>query len=646
MTERPTNIVSRNLKLMARDPRSRTRNLPRLTESTLEVSSLKSVYEVHGANSVSVAVESRSSRPEEAGAALLEIRALDGDGNRQTLTGWAFVSARVGEYHYLEPQREAETALTRFSINIPDNVTRLEIVGHSWKRAVTTEIIGSILFWSDDTGPLQRTETGRLLEKTASRYSEEFDVPTGASSVELRLPIRGGEVEGRIPFRFEFYRDNGSLALPASDMPQHKKLGPIRLCQTMPNTETIAQMSVPIPEQIKTVRIAGVDWGRSTPTVLGNSTVSFQYRDTSEAYGFLDSLGPNDRLMLIDTTAPPVGHQTLSLRPNNLAKAWADLGIKIIFLPFSTIQDQPILPYKNIMQISRADFEPIKNWLLENRLGANNTYVCSSFPSHDAIGLIDSFNLRGWNTVYESRDDMEEFNRVGYSKWYHPQLERRVIERAKQVTAVSASLASKLKSVSRKRAEVDITPNGVSDETINEGAFLRTEEMSNRRSRSAKVGYVGHLTDAWFDWDLIKYAAAKRPDYIFEIVGHGMPDRLNLPNNISYLGPKTHDELPEIVSDWRVGVIPFLDSPLTRSVDPNKIYEYYAWGLPCVSAEMGNVREYPSASVYRTRDDFLVALDKYLTRSLSVDELDTVEKFLGQCSWQARASQTSELFFR
>src|SRR5699024_6754048 len=323
-----------------------------------------------------------------------------------------------------------------------------------------------------------------------------------------------------------------------------------------------------------------------------------------------------------------------------------ELGIKIIFLPFSTIQDQKSIPHENILQIDRSDFEPIKIWLLENRFGKNNTYVCSSFPSNEAISLVDSFNIRGWNTVYECRDDMEEFNRVGYSKWYHPHLERRVIEQARKVTAVSQPLARKLKSTTRKHVDVKITPNGVSDETIESGAKLRTESVAAKRAASVKIGYVGHLTEAWFDWNMLAYAANQRPDYVFEIVGHGKPEHLSLPSNIVYLGPKSHSELPEIVSEWRAGLIPFVASPLTRSVDPNKIYEYYAWGIPCVSAQMGNVRDYPLASVYSNREEFVHAIDKYCTHNLSSADLDVVEEFLAQCSWTARARQTSELFFR
>lgn len=646
MTERPTNKVSRGLRSIARDAKSKTSHMPRLSHATQRIENFAQVHDVQNLETVSIAIESRSSPFDALGAALIELRAKDRQGIRQSIPGWAFVSARVGEYHYLNAQAMDDTALTIFDIKIPTNVSTLELIGHCWKRAVKTEIIGSPLFSGRQDGPLKTTATGRVVTHLAHRYREVFPVPQGATHVDFRLPISGGSDVARVPFRYEFIRSNGELALPASNMAQHKTYGAIELVETHANDNSIAQMRIPLPRKIEKIAIAGVDWGDNTPTVLENATVNFEFGNAYSASEFLNGLEPNQKLVLIDTTAPPVGHKTLSLRPNNLAKSWAKLGIAVIFLPFSTIQDQDALPCDNILQVNRGEFEAVKTWLFENRAGSNNTYVCSSFPSNQAITLVDAFNARGWNTVYECRDDMEEFNRVGYSKWYHPQLERRVVEQVDQVTAVSNSLANKLKSITKMPLGVEVTPNGVNRELIEEGACLRTKSTAVKRSESMKFGYVGHLTDAWFDWDLVISAAAQRPSYQFEIVGHGKPDHLSLPPNVKCLGPMAHEHLPQLVGEWRAGLIPFINSPLTRSVDPNKIYEYYAWGLPCISAEMGSVREYPLARVYESAEEFIAAMDDCLSRTLTDSDLELIEEFLSTCSWDYRAAQTSELFFR
>ena len=50
----------------------------------------------------------------------------------------------------------------------------------------------------------------------------------------------------------------------------------------------------------------------------------------------------------------------------------------------------------------------------------------------------------GWVTVYDSRDDWEEFHKVGMAKWYHPGYERYIAQHADVVSAVSRPLARRV----------------------------------------------------------------------------------------------------------------------------------------------------------------------------------------------------------
>ncbi|KHS52735.1 hypothetical protein [Brevibacterium linens] len=647
MTDRPLIKVSRTLRKATRHQTGRNHKFPPIEHPRQEISKLAVTFEVEPGDLVSIAVESRcsSTSPEADGAGLLEIRAIDRNGLRTNIPGWAYMSSRVGEYHYLNTQGDDELALTQFKIRVPDQVNRIELYGHRWKRNIDTEIIGTVLVSRNHTGPILHTSTGKPLPVSAEYYREELEVPSHAGTASIRVPVRGGEKASNVPFSFEFSGEEGRPTLPQTQLPQHKEYGPISMANIQPRQEGVAEFRIPIPEGAKTIAVQGIAWFNSTPTIMENASIDFLPRDTEYIRRFLADLKPTDQLILIDTTAPPVGHDTLSLRPNNLALAWAESGIKVIFLPFSTIQDESPLPVGGILQLDRKQLPAVKHWLLENRHGPNNVYVCSSFPDHSAVTLVDMFNANGWNTVYECRDDMEEFNRVGYSKWYNPQFERRVLESVKYVTAVSVFLAAKLQSISTKDIPVTVTPNGVNRELIELSTHLRSDEVLYRRKDSKIFGYVGHLTDAWFDWDLLIRSATARPNYFFEIVGHGKPDYVTLPSNVKYLGPKPHSELIDIVSNWRAGLIPFVDSALTRSVDPNKIYEYYAWGLPCISAPMGSVDSYPCATVYNNQDEFIAALDEIISHSMLSNDLELIEVFLEECSWAARARQTTNILF-
>jgi glycosyltransferase involved in cell wall biosynthesis len=152
-----------------------------------------------------------------------------------------------------------------------------------------------------------------------------------------------------------------------------------------------------------------------------------------------------------------------------------------------------------------------------------------------------------------------------------------------------------------------------------------------------KVGYVGHLTPAWFDWNKVNRLAERMPEVTFEIIGHGLPDHLKLPENVRFLGHKTHDELLDIVPDWQVALIPFVPSPLTFGVDPNKIYEYLALGLRTVTADMGAVRACPSTWVYTSFEGLEQSVREALCRPFSADELEQMEDFLARSTWRQRA---------
>ncbi|WP_209325013.1 hypothetical protein [Brevibacterium renqingii] len=645
MSDNFSGRISRSLRKAAINRKFAADYFPVIEQACTEIEEIRERYSVVPGERVWFAIQTRTSAPTTSNSALLEIRALGRDGTRQSIPGWGFVSGRVGEYHYIEVEEENQPSITKFAVRVPSNVVEVELVGHRWKRDVRTQVVGSITVWNSLPGRIPTTDSGIPIELPADQYMQEEQLPDRTGTVSVRLPIRGGTTAGRVPIAVSYFNGSEEI-MPVADMAQHKDHGPIVLFDSEPYSSKMIQFDLTIPDGATEVALKGLDWGSSTPTILNNADLYFSKSSDSEIDQFLTGLESTDRLLVIDTTAPPVGHETLSLRPNNLTLAWAKLGINVIFLPFSSIQDQSMRPIPGVLQVGREMVGRIRDWLVENRQGAMNTYVCSSFPDADSVAAIDVFNALGWNTVYECRDDMEEFNRVGYSKWYNVQLERRVVESANTVTAVSHSLANKLKSLTSNEVDVTVTPNGVSADLIGDCAELRTMMASEHRAQSHVFGYVGHLTDAWFDWDLLITAATARPRYVFEVVGHGIPTGVEFPENVRYLGPKTHEELRSIVANWRAGLIPFIESPLTRSVDPNKIYEYFAWGLPCISAPMGSVHEYVSTYVYRNIDEFLVSLDRVASESVGPKELANMNQFLEECSWAARARQTSELFFR
>ncbi|MDJ0321725.1 hypothetical protein [Pseudarthrobacter sp. PS3-L1] len=450
---------------------------------------------------------------------------------------------------------------------------------------------------------------------------------------------------------FSFRDESGAIVHPIGSSAINGKLGAytyVNLGNIHSPAET--KITVDVPPSSQFLHISGVPWkhGRQV-VVLGSPHVRKIEKNRSELQTtedgireFIDSIPEDGHLIVFYTTAPPLGHETLALRPNRLAKEYEKLGKWIVFFPFSKVTPGTESHSEKSHQISRENMGIFLE-AVAARTGMRNVFICSSFPDIQAVAAFDYLKLHNWQLIYEVRDDMEEFNRVGYSKWFNPLLEQRIASRADKIITVSPRLASKMNVISGRKDSI-VVANGVASELVSDAAPLRVSKLYAERDASTIVGYIGHLTPSWFDWTLIISAAIERPNWTFEIIGHGMPDNLVLPKNITFLGPKPHSEFVEIAARWKVGIIPFKASALTYAVDPNKIYEYLALGLRVVTAAMGSVALCPVTHVYEHRSEFVQELSDAMQAEMGTHDQEAIEEFLKQVTWDERAYTMLSIF--
>ncbi|HEX7078716.1 MAG TPA: glycosyltransferase [Candidatus Eisenbacteria bacterium] len=108
------------------------------------------------------------------------------------------------------------------------------------------------------------------------------------------------------------------------------------------------------------------------------------------------------------------------------------------------------------------------------------------------------------------------------------------------------------------------------------------------------VGYVGSL-HSWFDLPLVSALARALPGARVVLVGPAPPSveeeiaRASRETpNLHWIGARPYAEVPGIVRAFRVGLIPFRRTPLTEAVNPVKLYEYAAAGVPCVTTRFSD----------------------------------------------------------
>lgn len=124
--------------------------------------------------------------------------------------------------------------------------------------------------------------------------------------------------------------------------------------------------------------------------------------------------------------------------------------------------------------------------------------------------------------------------------------------------------------------------------------FAAGEPPVNHSKDAPTIGYIGSLS-TWFDVEYIRFAASARPNWNFVLVGRIENPRIeslrSLPN-VRLVGEVRYGDLARHFKTFDVGIIPFVRNALTLSTNPIKLYEYFAFGLPVVSATLPEVERY------------------------------------------------------
>ena len=213
---------------------------------------------------------------------------------------------------------------------------------------------------------------------------------------------------------------------------------------------------------------------------------------------------------------------------------------------------------------------------------------------------------------YDFNDHPLQF--AGVPAWAHGSLER-ALERADVVLAVSAHYAREL--AARVRVPVVLVGNGVEYERF---AVPRgSVPAALARVAAPRVGYVGKVSH-FLDFAVLERLATSGGCELV-IVGP-LPDdtsrdveRLRRAPHAHVLGELPYDDVPAALHGLDLALIPFrADDPYTHGINPNKLYQYWAAGLPIVSSPIDDVAADDATLVFAAGPD---AFDAAVRRRLA-----------------------------
>lgn len=254
-----------------------------------------------------------------------------------------------------------------------------------------------------------------------------------------------------------------------------------------------------------------------------------------------------------------------------------------------------------------------------NKLKLNEPILWSSLPTTaDLCGSLGESAV-----VYYCGDDFSSLAGVDHN--VVAQHENKLVEHADLILAASAKLLAKF-----PQTKTHYLPHGVDTKLFSTPA-PRANDLPAKTQPIA--GFYGSLSN-WLDYPLIEQVCRDNPDWQFVFIGPIELASNPLPNldNVHYIGPRAHHQLPGYSQHWDVSLLPFVANEQIAACSPLKLLEYLAADSRVISTPFPALVPYEShVDVVTNAEQFSLALKRV---SLQQARCKTIN--IGDQSWDAR----------
>jgi glycosyltransferase involved in cell wall biosynthesis len=302
------------------------------------------------------------------------------------------------------------------------------------------------------------------------------------------------------------------------------------------------------------------------------------------------------------------------------------------------VMDPPVLPLPGIAAAERVNRVVLAARLrnLCRRLHLQRPIVWTFLPNVNwLLG-----RLHEQMVIYHCVDEYSEFS--GVPKEVIVRMERELIRRADLVFTSAEKLCAERREINPRTYFI---PHGVDvahfSKALDPATTVATEIAALPKP---VIGFFGLLAD-WVDLDMIGALARARPQWSFALVGKAQTDLRaveGLPN-VRLVGQRPYAALPGYCRGFDVGLIPFRMNELTLRVNPLKLREYLAAGLPVVSTPLPEVVRYQGVvHIATNKEGFLQEIEAALKERTGERDRGRVEMMRTE-GWEARVGDMSRL---
>lgn len=322
-------------------------------------------------------------------------------------------------------------------------------------------------------------------------------------------------------------------------------------------------------------------------------------------------------------------------RTAQLASALASLGRHVIFAglaqPTQELSD-------NLYCLSVHDADALVPAMAERRCP-----VFCSAPTPGCTDLAMHLKDAGSWICYDVCDDWEGFAAEGMVDPVNVSGEAELLQEADLVT-VSAEKLRRLVAT-RGRSDAKLLRNGGPTAPVR-----RPERAPSLVANEYRWVFVGSLWGTWFTWRAIEALAADPNGHgliigalgpkVFQQAGVADAEALRAKfPNVMFLGEIEHRNMLRYLALCDVGIIPFAGGAVTEAVDPVKLYDYWAAGLPViVTSHLRECIGRPHVYVADGPDNWGIVPGMIARRYREPEHARPDERIVASESWLHRAS--------
>ena len=202
--------------------------------------------------------------------------------------------------------------------------------------------------------------------------------------------------------------------------------------------------------------------------------------------------------------------------------------------------------------------------------------------------------------VYDYYDD-HEFNYDGSIKPDKVRKNKVLVMKADLTICLSKFTEERL---SKYGDNVIYLKNSSSLRSFNQNKESNVDEHYSFRSNKKLIGYLGTVRN-WIDFSFIEEVLKKLKEVNVVLKNINMKLLFKKYENFFTIGFVHPDRIYDHIKKFDAGIIPFKVNNFTRSVFPNKFFEYAVCNIPVVSTNLPELEEYRNDIGYaKTQSEF------------------------------------------